>query len=320
MIRPPNIVSTEALPWEPDGAEPPYGSRCREVHERLRLVDIGLHLEELDPGRLSCPLHAHRFEEEHFYVLHGELEVLERTAEGERRTFALRAGELVSYPAGSGLAHRFANRSDAPARFLAISDRHRGDVCTYPDSGKVMLRARRAIGVWHPRDRTPAPREAEPVVALAIDARPAHVQGGVEAAHGSGERRFFGAPLSRPGGARGVFVNRDRLPPGHHPSPMHVHAFEEELLLLLDGELDLRQRDADGETLTRLHPGDLVHWAPGGPAHRVDNPGGRDAVYLVLGTDRPWDVVDFVERGDLYVAALGEVGTLEPRDYWDGER
>ena len=334
MSRPPNVVQTNELPWEEDGAEAPFGTLCRELHDRVRLEDLGLHLESVDPGRRTCPLHAHLLEEEVFYVLEGTLTVLERTADGRRYTYTIGPGELVAYAPGTHLAHGFENRSDQPVRFLAVSDRRVGDVCTYPDSGKVLLRRTRQVGVW--QDRPPgtaasppvdaatsiaaarARAATEPVVVLAENARPVHVTGGVEHPIGQGEARFYGTPLSRPAGATAVFVNRDRLPPGSSPSPLHQHEANEEVLLLLSGELGLTQSGADDET--RLTPGDLVHWAPGGVAHRISNPGPEDAVYLMIGTDRRWDVTTFPTRGEHHVALLGEVGAVVPADYWDGER
>ena len=68
-----------------------------------------------------------------------------------------------------------------------------------------------------------------------------------------------------------------------------------------------------------LEPGDVVHWPAGGPAHQLRNESGEDASYLVFGTDLPWDVSEFPESGELYVAALGERGRLELLGYMEGE-
>ena len=86
------------------------------------------------------------FGEEHLLVLEGELTVQERTPDGRRRSFLLRAGELIAWPANTGIAHACHNASDAPVRFLAVSDRPKGEICHYPDSGKTMIRALRGVG------------------------------------------------------------------------------------------------------------------------------------------------------------------------------
>lgn len=338
MTDPENVVRAGAVEWvERSGPPTGFGGRVQALGRRLPLVSLGVSRVELPPGRSGCPLHEHRFEEECFYLLEGALTVDERTPDGTRRRYRLRPGELVAYPPGTGVAHRFTAAGGSPARFLALSDRHEGDVCVYPDSDKVLLRDSGLLGVFHGRSpgaaATPpepperrfaaarARRDREPGTSLPDEARPGHVAGldRSERELGEGERRFFGTPLSRAAGATVVYVNRDRLPPGSRPSDLHRHAFDEELLYVLSGRLRLRQVDDGGEVVTALGPGDLVHWAPGGVAHELRNDGADDAVYLAIGTDRPWDVIELPERGERYVAALGQVGTFTETGYWDGE-
>jgi mannose-6-phosphate isomerase-like protein (cupin superfamily) len=57
------------------------------------------------------PPHVHRDEDEFYYVLDGELEVLDRD-----RTFTARAGSFVFVPRGT--LHNFRNRSAKPARLV----------------------------------------------------------------------------------------------------------------------------------------------------------------------------------------------------------
>jgi quercetin dioxygenase-like cupin family protein len=61
----------------------------------------------------QAPPHLHHGSDEAFYVLDGELEVLEG---GERRTLA--AGELAYIAAGT--VHTFANRGPGHARILVV--------------------------------------------------------------------------------------------------------------------------------------------------------------------------------------------------------
>ena len=55
------------------------------------------------------------------------------------------AGDCVSFPAGTGLAHQFINEGDVPFVYLAMSTRIRADVAEYPDSNKINIRASRTI-------------------------------------------------------------------------------------------------------------------------------------------------------------------------------
>ena len=61
----------------------------------------------------QAPPHVHHGSDEAFYVLDGELEVLE----GRKRR-VLTAGELAFIPAGT--VHTFANRGPAATRVLAV--------------------------------------------------------------------------------------------------------------------------------------------------------------------------------------------------------
>ena len=329
MTLPSNVVRSSEMEWIVVPAPAPFGGSVKEF-PALALRSLGFHLEQVGPGMRSCPLHDHTLEEEQFYLLEGMLTVSERSPEGQRSEFELHAGELIVYPAGTRIAHAFANPGPGDAVFLAFSDRRPGDICTYPDSDKTNLR-RSGIGVWQRREsprrsledwraQARARREREKVERLERARRPSHVVASApEQEHGTGTRRFLGASLSRAGGARTVFLNRDRLPPGSSPSDLHRHRFNEEALLLLSGRLALRQQHDGRESSCALEPGDVVHWPAGGPAHQLRNESAEEASYLVFGTDRSWDVIELPERDEIYVAALGERGQLQTLEYYAGE-
>jgi uncharacterized cupin superfamily protein len=111
-----------------------------EQEKRLR-PRLGMNLSRVPPGRSGCPFHAHAREDEVFYVLSGRglfrygSEVME-----------VGPGDCISCPAGTGIAHQLANPFDEDLVFLAagLNDGH--EVCTYPDSGKVMVRSLQRIG------------------------------------------------------------------------------------------------------------------------------------------------------------------------------
>lgn len=68
---------------------------------------------ELPPNFPGPPRHYHEKMVEFFYVLEGTVDVF---ANGEERRLSV--GESVTVP--TGVVHGFANRSDRPARFLAV--------------------------------------------------------------------------------------------------------------------------------------------------------------------------------------------------------
>lgn len=148
----------ESVPWEEWSHGQRFGSRFRPLTDRAGGSRIGVAIEELPPGRQSCPAHYHLLEEEHLLVLAGQATL----RLGERR-FALKAGDYVCFPAGQAAAHCLINDSEAPFRFLIIGERNPHDVIHYPDSGKVSVRllARLyrhtdALDYWEGEAATPA--------------------------------------------------------------------------------------------------------------------------------------------------------------------
>ena len=352
MDLPKNVVRPTESDWSDHYAPVErYGSRLLRFLPSSRL-GVGAHVEEVLPGHRPCPLHHHLREEEHFFMVDGELVVRELPDGGaEYREFPLCAGELIAYPAGTRLAHQFINRSDRPARFLAVSNIERGDICFYPDSGKWALRALPEVGIFEgrdwPGDGDADPPDTESLLAeaqanaakrptdvLGLDARPDHVVGPNRIDEHElldGDHRFFGMPLAREAGAKSVFVNRDRLPAGSR-THLHWHAVEEEYLLVLEGRPTLRQVagrrvefrrplfDVPEESRCILQPGDLVHWSPEEVlAHQLQNETDSDVVVIMVGDSRPDDVCVIPDLGLLWAPLLEAAGVLAPTSYWAGE-
>jgi uncharacterized cupin superfamily protein len=312
--------------WTEHG-EGPFGGRYTHF-DVLKPKILGANIEQTPPGKRTCPVHAHTFEEEVFLILEGTMTVRELVpGAADYREFELHAGELVVYPPGTGLAHGFWNRSDGDVRYLGLSDDHLGEVCTYPESGKTMLRGLRAVG----RFGEPGESVERDVIRLEEDERPRHVvtiDALVERALGSA----FGIQASRAGGATAVMVNRDRLPPGGETAPLHWHTANEELVLVLQGAPTLRQLhgrfekervavfdDATEERFV-LQKGDVVHFGPERPlAHQLLNETDDDVVLLVVGNDSLEDVCVFPERGTVYVASLARAAEFTPTPYYEAD-
>lgn len=108
---------------------------------RSRGGSLGVSRSRVPPGHTMCPFHYHQREDEAFFVLSGR-GVLRY---GEQLSL-LRAGDCVSCPAGTRVAHQLANPFDEDLIYLAIGVHDPHEVCVYPDSGKVMIRSLREIG------------------------------------------------------------------------------------------------------------------------------------------------------------------------------
>ena len=98
--------------------------------------------------------------------------------------------------------------------------------------------------------------------------------------------------MSDPGGLTqfGAFV--EELPPGSRSGHRHWHANEDEMILMLAGEVVLIE---DSETLLRA--GDAAAWPAGNPVgHRLDNRSDTPARYLVIGTRAGRDTVHYTDH------------------------
>jgi uncharacterized cupin superfamily protein len=90
----------------------------------------------LPAGKQAFPFHYHHQEEEHFYILAGRCVM----RSGDNR-YEMTAGDYVCCPAGNGIAHAFENPFDEDCTMLSIGRWDDNEICVYPDSGKVKVRA-----------------------------------------------------------------------------------------------------------------------------------------------------------------------------------
>ncbi|WP_084301488.1 cupin domain-containing protein [Bradyrhizobium sp. WSM2254] len=100
----------------------------RRLGEHAGLKNFGVNLTRIIPGGQSSYRHAHSRQDEFVFVIEGEV-VLETNSGAQ----VLTTGMCAGFPAGSGDAHRFVNRTTRDVRLLVIGDRTPDDVITYPD-------------------------------------------------------------------------------------------------------------------------------------------------------------------------------------------
>jgi uncharacterized cupin superfamily protein len=97
---------------------------------------IGVNLTRVPPGKAAFPLHHHRANEEHFFVLSGS-GVLRVGAD----TTAVRAHDYIFNPPGDAAeAHQLVNTGDEDLVYLAFSTMQVPEVVGYPDSNKTGVR------------------------------------------------------------------------------------------------------------------------------------------------------------------------------------
>lgn len=135
LVYPP--TASENVSWE-SFERGRFGSHFRHLTRAVmgdRPYHVGVAIEELPPGKQSCPFHFHMLEEEHILVLEGECTL--RLGE-ERLRF--RAGDYAIFPAGDKVGHCLVNETEQVCRYVVIGENNPNESCVYPDSNKVSNR------------------------------------------------------------------------------------------------------------------------------------------------------------------------------------
>jgi uncharacterized cupin superfamily protein len=127
-------VNIDELEPRRAGDPAPFTAAGAEVGMLIGAQRLGYALAVLERGESFCPMHWHTREEEAFVVWSGKPTL--RTPQG---SFVLRPGDIVAFGIGERGAHRLDNESDGPCRVLMFSNLDDGDVCSYPDSRKLMI-------------------------------------------------------------------------------------------------------------------------------------------------------------------------------------
>jgi uncharacterized cupin superfamily protein len=133
-----NIVNVDEVERDYDGD----AGRWITLARKAGAVRTGLNWGTLTAGRAGAPPHCHSADEEIFVILEGSgtLELWPSPARGgEREEHEIRAGHVISRPAGTGIAHYF-RAGDGGMTFLAYGTREPNDICYYPRSNKIFWR------------------------------------------------------------------------------------------------------------------------------------------------------------------------------------
>ena len=126
------IMNLENATWIQREQGDSFAAEIAPVGAQLESRKIGFNVTVIPPGKKAFPYHAHRGNEEMFFILEGEGSV---RINGE--THRIRKGDFISLPPGRDSAHQIINDSQAPLRYLAVSTMDVPEVVEYPDTGKL---------------------------------------------------------------------------------------------------------------------------------------------------------------------------------------
>jgi uncharacterized cupin superfamily protein len=326
-------IASERVPWTDSLDLPRFQARYRHLTQALlgSTYKIGVAIEELFPGCQSAPFHYHIFEEEHVLILEGAVTL----RLGDAR-YPMKAADYVCFPAGQKAGHCLINESDKICRYVLVGERNPNEICVYPDSNKIMLRALgRAVfdkgatrNYWAGEDTglpegmlpPPSPVIDEPVVPkppIAIaDVEIEETKVGSNFA-GTAQHLTFAAV-----GGKGYRVGMmiESPAPGKRLCPLHYHMLEEEHALILEGEATLLL----GSERHVMKPFDYVCFPAGRKiGHSFLNSGNGPLRYLMIGARDPNEVCVYPQSNKLAVDALKSADSIfdmaATRQYWDGE-
>lgn len=336
-IAPPKPIASQEVPWTEWSDVPRFSLRYRHLTRAAVGEDyhVGVAIEELGPGRQSSPAHYHIFEEEHVYILAGEL-----TARIGTASYAMKAGDYVCFPAGQKAGHCLVNESAALCRYVIVGERNPNEVVVYTDSDKVLVRSlgRRAIydlaarrGYWDgedtglaagaalPPDTTAGAQEApaRPKPPISAESVPWE-ETSVGERFGGRARHLTHAAVGAPYRV-GVLIEAPA--PGRRLAPSHYQMLEEEHALILDGQVTLLL----GQERHELCAGDYVCFPAGRKlGHSFLNSGTGPCSYLMIGEHNPNEVCVYPDSNKLAVDALRTRDSIFDmaglRSYWDGEQ
>ena len=328
-------ISSENVAWEEFCEVPRFAVRFRHLTSAAvgDNYHVGVAIEELAPGKQAAPAHYHIFEEEHVFVLEGAM-----TARIGARTYEMKAGDYVCFPAGQKAGHCLINNSGAVCRYAIVGESNPKEVAVYTDSNKVLVRAlgRRAIfdiaalrGYWDHENTGLGKGETAPneMGAVVEDVREPKAPLSFESIAWepwSEGQRFGGRVRHLTMAAMGrdyrVGMLIEEVAPGKQSCPFHYHLLEEEQALVLEGRATLRL----GSDRYEMKPWDYVCFPAGQRAgHSFINESAEPFRYLIVGERKPHDVCIYPDSNKMLVRALDREHDIfdmgATKNYWDGE-
>lgn len=122
--------------------DPAFQSKMKTIliGDAIGCEKIYVNIDYVKPGGESVKYHAHSKQEEFFLIMSGTglLRI-----DGEE--VEIKAGDVISKPAGREIAHQFINSSSEILQILDVGTREKDDIATYPDENIIYLRDKKLV-------------------------------------------------------------------------------------------------------------------------------------------------------------------------------
>ena len=146
-MKRPDFIRNYSEIRSPDNSQYPGSTELHSIgspfSKAFGLRRIGIHHEELPPGRRTSYPHAESEEEEFVFVIEGAPDVW---IDGNLHRLA--PGDGVGFPAGTGIAHSFLNNTKFPVRLLVVGEATKSEnKIVYPLNPE--LKTTKASIWWH---------------------------------------------------------------------------------------------------------------------------------------------------------------------------
>ena len=124
---------------------------------------------------------------------------------------------------------------------------------------------------------------------------------GTDVTHFLNQRaRFVAKSLGDQAGLQNVGVHLINLPVGAVASAFHRHLCTDECIYILEGSGVARI----GPDLCQNEAGDFIGYPAGGEAHDIRNTGSTHMICLVVGQRLEFDIIDYPDKTNGYIAML----------------
>lgn len=329
-------MNLAALPWiewsSPGGA---FRGRSKEVSialgaaPRAHLGQGGhpfdLEAGRLAPGEVGCPFHRHLAQWEMFLITAGHGIV--RHGHAQRDVVA---GDVVLHPPGA--AHQLRNAGDADLDYLLIANNPPLDVVHYPDSNKWGFHPgggfyRPAyVDYWHGEEEGARGEVSPPASLPFAESHFARMEdlpwerrvsptGKYDSSCRDVSLALGGIPDTGTwAGGHPFDVQLRRVPAGAAICPLHAHAVQWELFVVISGTATVRT-EAGRET---VGPGDVFLQTPG-TAHQIINTGSDQFSVWVIADHSPSENIWYRDSKKWLIKPQRKAFRMMDAEYYDGE-